>query len=142
MLARPHGQRRYEAGHRTVALVGLWRRDDDRGRSDDPTHTLLESYADGWAWSIPIDADAPRRRRDGRPEDHGAGQGATAPRASIARRLPRPVHLAGLVGGAALAGGPWGWDASMYCAERPAGDDLAAGRATPRRSSTRCRRPG
>ena len=35
-----------------------------------------------------------------------------------------------MVGDAALDGGPWGWDASMYCAEHLAGEDwLLAGDA-------------
>ncbi len=36
----------------TVALVGVWRA--DRWDITDDTHTLVESYRDGWAWSIPI----------------------------------------------------------------------------------------
>ena len=36
--------------------------------------------------------------------------------------LGKTSHLSRLADAAALAGGPWGWDASMYVAERPAGD--------------------
>ncbi len=39
-------------GLRTVALVGEWRREGDWPVPDD-THTLIESYDDGWMWSVP-----------------------------------------------------------------------------------------
>ena len=37
---------------RTVALVGEWRR-DCAWPVPDATHTLIESYDDGWMWSVP-----------------------------------------------------------------------------------------
>jgi flavin-dependent dehydrogenase len=48
-----------EPGHRMYALVGVW--DDDGSGPDDqplvdPTHTVVETYQDGWAWSVPISA--------------------------------------------------------------------------------------
>ena len=38
----------------TTALVGVWEAVGSWG-IEDPTHTLVESYRDGWAWSVPID---------------------------------------------------------------------------------------
>ena len=120
LLAKPYGQRRYEPGHRTVALVGRWRM-DGRWPLDDPTHTLLESYADGWAWSVPLD----QRDRavavmvDPRTTALARGDGAAAVYLTEVRKT---IHLARMVSGATLDGGPWGWDASMYSSERPAGD--------------------
>jgi 2-polyprenyl-6-methoxyphenol hydroxylase-like FAD-dependent oxidoreductase len=51
VLAR-RGWRVSEAGSRTLALVGVW---DAAGGFDldDATHTLVESYEGGWAWSVP-----------------------------------------------------------------------------------------
>ena len=46
--------RRREEGRNTVALVGLWRRSEG-WNVPDPTHTLVESFTDGWAWSVPVD---------------------------------------------------------------------------------------
>ena len=50
----PSAAARYEPGHRTVALVGRWRHAGGWPLAD-PSHTLLESYEDGWAWSVPLD---------------------------------------------------------------------------------------
>ena len=57
LLAR-RGQRRPEPGWRTMAIAGIWER---RGPWDieDQTHTLVESYDGGWAWSVPV---SPSRR--------------------------------------------------------------------------------
>ena len=38
---------------RTMAIVGVWERDDP-WPTPDPTHTIVESTADGWAWSVPV----------------------------------------------------------------------------------------
>ncbi len=120
VLARPLGTRRYEPGHRTVALVGTWRRTDEWAL-DNPTHTLLESYQDGWAWSVPID----HRDRalavmvDPKTTVLTRGDGA---RAVYLGEIAKTEHLAGLFRGADLQHGPHGWDASMYTAERPARD--------------------
>jgi len=116
MLARARGLRRLEPGHRTVALVGLWR-SDAPFEVPDATHTVIESYADGWAWSVP-DADA-RRFVAVMVDPHSS---------QLARGLPaRDVYLTEIrktrrfqrmLSAAQLDGGPAGWDASMYSAER------------------------
>lgn len=120
VLARTLGGRRYEPGHRTVALIGVWEREDG-WRLPNPTHTLLESYEDGWAWSIPLDD---RRRAiavmvDPRATALTRGEGATA---TFLAEVAKTRHLVTLADGSALAGGPWGWDASMYDAEQVVGD--------------------
>jgi flavin-dependent dehydrogenase len=70
VIAR-QGYRRYEAGHRMQALIGIWERGPaghgpaghgpgEHGPSDhgwdlpDDTQTLVETYEDGWAWSVPL----------------------------------------------------------------------------------------
>ena len=52
------GLRARERGIATLALVGRWT--SDRGHAPpDPGCTLIESYRDGWAWSVPT---SPRTR--------------------------------------------------------------------------------
>jgi halogenation protein CepH len=38
---------------RTLAIAALWERADG-WPVPDPTHTIVESHADGWAWSVPL----------------------------------------------------------------------------------------
>jgi flavin-dependent dehydrogenase len=38
---------------RTVALCAAWK-SESGWKLPDPSHTLVESYSDGWAWSIPL----------------------------------------------------------------------------------------
>jgi len=42
-----------EKNSRTVALCGLWR-NEQGWQLPDASHTLVEAYAAGWAWSVPI----------------------------------------------------------------------------------------
>jgi flavin-dependent dehydrogenase len=62
VIAR-QGYRRYETGHRMQALIGIWERSvaveggapDGRGWDlPDETQTVVETYEDGWAWSVPV----------------------------------------------------------------------------------------
>jgi hypothetical protein len=41
-----------QPGHRTYALVGVW--DCEHWDFPDDTHTAVETFEDGWAWSVPI----------------------------------------------------------------------------------------
>jgi flavin-dependent dehydrogenase len=52
------GWRVPEQAARTTAIVGVWDRDDEWAMPH-PSHTLVESTGDGWAWSVPVS----RRRR-------------------------------------------------------------------------------
>ena len=42
-----------QPGHRMVALVGVWNRSGGWDLPDD-SHTVVETYRDGWAWSVPL----------------------------------------------------------------------------------------
>jgi len=53
LLARREWRRADPAG-RTIALAGVWERLGGWTTLDDDTHTLVESYEGGWAWSVPI----------------------------------------------------------------------------------------
>lgn len=128
VLARAVGQRRYEPGHRTVALIGAWRR-EGTWPLPDPSHTLLESYADGWGWSVPVseDARALAVMVDPRTTQLIKGEGATAVYLAEIAKMP---HLSKAFRGSALIERPTGWDASLYVAERMTGDGwLLAGDA-------------
>ena len=128
IVARRH-RTRVQAGVTTLALVGVWRCDDpwprlERGSVDgageasgDDAHTVVEAYADGWAWSVPVSS---RRRYvtvmvDPRTTetDH---PGALAAR--YAAEIGKTRHLADMTRGAALEGPPWACDASQYGARR------------------------
>lgn len=119
VLARARNLRRYPAGPRTVALAGEWLA-AWWGLPDD-SHTVIESYADGWMWSVPL---APGLR-------HVCAM-IDPQRSDLARgRSSRDVYLAEIaktrvfkemLATASLASGPSGWDASTYYADDYAGD--------------------
>jgi flavin-dependent dehydrogenase len=104
--------RRYRRpGHRTYALVGSWR---TSGGWDlpDSSHTVVEAYERGWAWSIPtsetlrqagvmIDGSSPRRA--------GATALTDAYRNEIARTARFERHLR-----EAALDEVWACDASTY----------------------------
>ena len=52
VIARAAKVREFIDGPRTVGLVGVWYRDGGWPVPDD-SHTLVESYGDGWMWSVP-----------------------------------------------------------------------------------------
>lgn len=52
VVAVPHRLRQHIPGGRMQALIGLWRR-ESAWNIEHPTHTCIETCADGWAWSIP-----------------------------------------------------------------------------------------
>ncbi len=119
LLARRCGGRCYEQGHRTVALTATWR--SAVWRAPDSTHTLIESYADGWAWSVPVDGTrrAVAVMVDPQTTAMTRGEGAAhAYRAEIAKTR----RFAALLAGAVMEGEPAGWDASLYASETYAGD--------------------
>lgn len=107
-----HGWRRAERALRTMALVATWERPAGWGL-DDETHTLVESYADGWAWSVPIS----RTRRcfalmidPVLTEVAGRERLASAYTAELAKTL----RFRELTATAAVVTPPWACDASPY----------------------------
>ncbi|MGE3473617.1 MAG: NAD(P)/FAD-dependent oxidoreductase, partial [Vicinamibacterales bacterium] len=86
-----------------------------------PRHTLLESYVDGWAWSLPQESGqrAVAVMVDPRVTALARGDGA---KATYLAEVDKTRHLRALTAGATLAGGPWGWDASMYSTPAVTGD--------------------
>ena len=119
VIARAAKVRQVDEGARTVALVGVWWRDGGWPVPDD-THTLIESYRDGWMWSVPT---APGLRHiaamiDPQRSDLArGGSSAVMYQAEIAKTR----IFSTLVDGASMIEGPVGFDASQYRATAYAG---------------------
>jgi flavin-dependent dehydrogenase len=98
--------RRVQPGHRTYALVGVW--ECERWDFPDDPHTAVETFEDGWAWSVPVSSTT---RHVGVMVEHGQPyQAAIAKTNALGRRLT----------GAALQR-DWACDASLYFSEPYAG---------------------
>ncbi len=119
-VARAKGLRVYDAGPRTVALVAEWQCDRDWPVPDD-SHTLVESYETGWAWSVPTTATRRHIAVMVDPQRSGLARGASA-RDIYLLEIAKTRVFRELVKDAAFAAGPWGWDASSYRAAEYAGD--------------------
>lgn len=97
---------------RTIALCGMWR--SARGwRLPDASHTLVEAYGDGWAWSVPLSrtvrhvafmVDPAETRLVRRQGIAAAYTGEMAKTRAFRRIFADSVP----------AGAPWGRDASPY----------------------------
>jgi len=116
------GYRRPEQAARTTAVVGVW--ENNAWASDAyATHTLVESYDDGWSWSVPVSLC--RRyvtiMLDPRQTD-------VPTRGALDRayheELSRTKLIAELVRDAQLVESSWGCDASPYRSHRVSDDGL------------------
>ena len=125
VLAR-RGLRVAEPSYRTVAICGYWHSD---AAGTDPSHTLIESYRDGWAWSVPVSS---ARRLvtvmiDVRSTKTDRGRGVLA---TYHAELEKTRAFRELLAGAELDGIPWACDSSLYHATTYAGPSyLLAGDA-------------
>ena len=118
IIAR-RGLRQHETSHHTVALVGVWGAADGSALPDE-SHTLVASYEDGWAWSIPT---SPRTRYvtvmvD--PARTALARGASSLDVYRAE-LSKVTAFAPSLARGVLVDGPRGFDASLYSATRCAG---------------------
>jgi flavin-dependent dehydrogenase len=108
------GWRRAEPAARTTAIVGVWER-DDTWPTGDPSHTVVESSEEGWAWSVPVSS---RRRYVTLMVD--PTRTPVASREGLLQayidQLARTRSLAPLVKGARLLGPVFARDASPYSA--------------------------
>jgi len=115
VLAR-RGYRTPRSGPVTIALLGLWRPDPRtirKGRIDPGHDTLVESYDDGWGWSVPLD-DSLRFVAvmiDPRATDlhRSAGLGGM-----YRGELAKTRLLSAILAGARLERGPWACRATPY----------------------------
>ncbi len=106
---------------RTVALCGVWR--SDRGwRLPDASHTLVEAYADGWAWSVPL---SPTLRHVAFMVDP-----TEARLPSYAAEMAKTRAFRRIFAKSEMVAAPWGRDASPYTSRQFCGPDfLLAGDA-------------
>ncbi|MDQ3674026.1 MAG: tryptophan 7-halogenase, partial [Gemmatimonadota bacterium] len=109
------GWRRAEPAARTTAIVGVWER-DDAWPTADPSHTIVESGEEGWAWSVPVSS---RRRYVTLMID--PTRTPLASRAGLLQayidQLARTRSLAPLVKGARLLPPVFAREASPYSAD-------------------------
>ncbi len=104
---------------RTVALAAVWQADAG-WPVDDESHTLVASYEDGWAWSVPT---APGVRQFAvmvDPERTGLTRGVVSRDVYLAE-LGKVKPFTAILEHARLIEKPWGADASTYHASRYAG---------------------
>ena len=113
VIAR-QGFRRHERAHATVALVGVWQRAGGWGLEDE-THTLVETYADGWAWSVPVSSSVRYVTVMVDPRVTELERGERLEHLYRAE-LNKTRQFRKLVAKATLQDSPWGCDASLYCA--------------------------
>lgn len=116
-LMSRRGSGRRAPGPRTMAIVGAWERRPS-WQLQDESHTLVESYPGGWAWSVPLT----RTRRqvtvmlDPSRTPVAAG---TRLRRTYRDELARTTMLRLACSGARFGGTPWARDASPYDCDAP-----------------------
>ena len=111
VIAR-RGFRVHDVGRTTLALTAVWMRRDGWDLGDE-THTLVETYRDGWAWSVPV---TPSRRYvtvmvDPRVTDLDRGSAVTA---CYEAELAKTAALGRVLAQATRVTVPWGCDAFLY----------------------------
>lgn len=116
VIGRKHRVQQPE--HRTVAMIGVWQR-EDAWDLPDPTHTVVETFDRGWGWSIPT---CPAIRHVAVMVDDVARDGSSL-EAAYRRELDETAALHRIVRGAALQH-VFACDASLYRSERYAGDGV------------------
>ncbi|PYR25696.1 MAG: hypothetical protein DMF98_11335 [Acidobacteria bacterium] len=116
VLGKAH--RRIESSYRMYAMVGVWCRPGGWPLPDE-THTLVETYEDGWAWSVPL---------SGTVRHVGAMVDGTSPRVASGRTLAdayrrevaKALQLSTVLHDADLQR-TWACDAALYSSDTYAG---------------------
>lgn len=115
LMARS-GAARHADGPRTTAIVGVWQR--PTWPVADWRNTIVESYAGGWAWSVPLSATKRQVTVMLDPSRTSLARG-TRLRLTYREELARTKLIASLLDGAKGLGSPWARDATPYACERP-----------------------
>ena len=102
---------RRKDGPVTLALAAVWRRHGGF-RGVDDSHTLVEAYAEGWAWSVPVAEGLRHVTVMIDPPQPVPGRRDLA--SLYGRELRRAGHLGAVLAGAERTGAPWAADASTY----------------------------
>ena len=120
VIARAKKLREFIDGPRTVALVGIWWHERGWPVPDD-SHTLVESYGDGWMWSVP---SAPGLRHIAAMVDPQRSDLARDGSSGEVYRseIEKTNVFKALTAGASMIEGPRGFDASPYRATAYTGD--------------------
>jgi flavin-dependent dehydrogenase len=114
VLARGEG-REPDDQTTTVALVRRWRRPEGFDGVD-TSHTIVESYEDGWAWSVPLDREVRCFTAMIDPR-HTPVAGADVD-AALDEELDKAGRVGGLREGAVPLGSAWACPASLYTSAR------------------------
>jgi flavin-dependent dehydrogenase len=110
------GWRRTESAYGTTAVAAEW--ESGEWPPNEQTHTIVESYRDGWAWSVPLSAT---RRQFTVMIDHRRGGGGRAALSVLyATELAKTRELAPRLKQARQTSRAWACDASLYDAVRAA----------------------
>ena len=117
VIAR-HGLRRHLVSYRTLAIVAEW--DCGDWPLEERTCTTIESFGDGWAWSVPLSAT--RRQCTVMVDPKGPAEaGPQMLLTKYERELAKAPALTARLTQARRVSAPWTCDASLYDAIR-AGD--------------------
>jgi flavin-dependent dehydrogenase len=120
LLARRLGRVR-DAAPMTIALIARWR-GDPSALEGGPNDTLVESYEDGWAWSIPLALHARCLTVMVDPRHAVVVEARTGAGVDLGRlmrtELAKAPHLSQLLGAADLEPGAWACPASPYTSSR------------------------
>jgi len=120
VLARGRGLRVEGTGPRTIAVAGTWRSPGGWPGVDDDSHTLVASYADGWAWSVPVGPGLRQFSVMVDPSRTSLTRGGASREVYLAE-IAKAKPFAPILANADLVLGPWGADASVYSAQRYSG---------------------
>jgi flavin-dependent dehydrogenase len=113
VIAR-RGLRRADAGYRTLAIAAEW--ECPEWPAAERSHTFIDSYENGWAWSVPVSAT---RRQCTVMVDAGLTVVSKARLESLYRtELRQAVSIADRLAAASQVGAAWCCDASLYTCER------------------------
>lgn len=120
VIAR-QGFRRHQPGYRTQAFIGVWRASAGWNLPD-PTHTLVETYEDGWAWSVPL---SPTLRQVGVAVDGGSTRIQRGPtlHGTYRAEIGKTREISALMSDAMLDR-VWACDASLFSADQFAGSQF------------------
>ena len=108
------GWRRPEAAYRTTAVAAEW--ESGTWPANEQAHTIVESYGDGWAWSVPVSAT--QRQFTVMIDRRIAARAVLSE--IYASELRKTTELTARLKQARQTSRPWACDASLYDCTRAA----------------------